>query len=398
MKDMIIFMFLFCCIDLHAQENKDFAPLTEIDFLKEDPSMVLSMGLIQNVQTDWGKLGLRGKVMRLIEEEYDKDNKTRLSLRIYDFDEDGKIEYIGIDSLANRTYIYSKKGQLKEELSFHKQTDKQSVKELIHKYEYKKGKLKGALYDNNIITYYGNDKYNLFCNADGQIIKLDNLQGYISTIYGYNSQGQLIEKEIKKNTGSNPSEYFYIKTLIEYNDRNDIEKKFTKYTIENQPDTSFLVNMFQYKYDIHNNWIDRSQLGEGKAGFIHRRIYYHDGAYSGDSLPEEDSKRIYSLVDVDILPMHSERKETLVEYLMKNARPVKVMDRVNEGNIKMTLIVSDKGEISDIKIQNETNSFHWKEVLPVIPKRCTPARKNGRNVNSYLEYFIRFKKEIVRIL
>lgn len=394
MKYLIIFMFLFCCINIYAQKDKDSAPLNEIDFLKEDPSMILSIGLIQNVQTDWGKLGLRGKVMRMIEEQYDKDKKTRLSFIMYDFSENGRIQYVGIDSLAHRTFVYSKKGQLEEELSFHRQVDKPSVKEVIHKYEYKKGKLKDAFYDNNIVTYYGNGKYNLFYNTNGQIIKLDNLQEYTSTIYGYNSRGQLIEKEIKKSAGSNPSEYFYVNTLIEYNDKNDIEKKFSKYISANQKDTSFLVNTYQYKYSLDDNWIERSHLGGGKVVSTHRRIYYHDGTYSGDSLSEEDSKRVYSQSEVDILPMHPETKESIFEYFFKNVHPAKMMDRVEQGNIKLTMIISDKGEISDIKIQKEPDFKYSDEILPVIPKRCIPARKNGKDVNSSFEFIVRFKRTL----
>lgn len=394
MRNLILFILLSCCVNLNAQEIGNATSLAEIDFLKEDPSIILSIGLIQNVQTDWGKLGLRGKVMRMIEEQYDKDKKTRLSFIMCDFSEDGRIQYVGIDSLAHRTFVYSKKGQLEEELSFHRQVDKPSVKEVIHKYEYKKGKLKDAFYDNNIVTYYGNGKYNLFYNTNGQIIKLDNLQEYTSTIYGYNSRGQLIEKEIKKSTGSNPSEFFYVNTLVEYNDKNDIERRFLKYISANQTDTSFLVNTYQYKYDLNDNWIECSYLGGGKVVSTHRRIYYHDGSYSGDSLSEEDSKRVYSQSEVDILPMHVERKESIFEYLMKNVHPAKVMDRVGQGNIKLTMIISDKGEISDIKIQKEPDFKYSDEILPVIPKRCIPARKNGKDVNSSLEFFVRFKRTL----
>jgi len=392
---LIFFLFLTCYINLYAQENKDPVLLTEIDFLKEDPSMILSIGLIQNVQTDWGKLGLRGKVMRLIEEQYDKDKTTRLSRIIYDFNKNGRIEYIGIDSLSNRTYRYSKKGLLETELSFHSQKGKRLAEKLIHNYEYKKGKLKDALYDNNIVTRYGNDAYNLFYNMQGQIIKFDNLQEPLSVIYDYNSYGQLVEKQFKKNTGANSDEHFYVNTLVEYNDKNDIERKFTKYIMSNQTDTSFLVNTYTYKYDTYDNWIECTSLGGGKVVYTLRRIYYHDGTYSGDTLSEEDSRRVYSQEEVDILPLLSDNKESMIEYLMKNVHPAKAMyNRVDEGMIKLTMVISDKGEISDIKILKEPNSHYLNDVLPVIPKRFIPARKNGKDVNSSLEFVVRFKRRL----
>jgi hypothetical protein len=267
---------------------------------------------------------------------------------------------------------------------------------LVHEYKYKKGKLKDALYDNNIVTSYGDGRYNLFYNVQGQVIKLDNLQEHISAIYDYNSRGRIIEKQIEKSAGSNPDEHPYVNTLIEYNDKNDIEKKFTKYTTQIKKDTSFLVNMYKYEYDSKGNWVECSHLGGGNATFTHRRIYYHDGTYSGDSLSEEDSKRIYHLSEVDIPPLLPERKESILEYMIKNVYFGKVVRRVDEGNIRVTMVVSDTGEVSYIKILKEPD-FDYTDtdnVLPVIPKGCIPARKNGKNVNAYLEFTVGFKRTL----
>lgn len=382
MKKILIALLLVFFNPIYGQEKISFTPPAEIDFLKEDPNMVLFIGLIQNVQTDWGKLGVRGKVKRLVEEQYAKDNKTRLSKIIYDFDEEGKVMTLKVDSFFSRIYIYSNKGKLEQEITYQK-----PARELTHKYDYKNAKLKNALYENNVVTAYGNDKVNLFYNSQGQVIKSENLQDSVSTIYGYNGQGRLVEKKVRRNNQSTSE--VYASTQIDYNDKSDIERKFTQYLSSNPGDTSFIIDLYKYKYDDNDNWIDCKRLGGGDVLFTHRRIYYHDGTYSGDTLNSEDRKRIYSMEEVDIPAWHSDGKLPILDFLTKNIRLSRAVRSVGRGKVKISMIVSDKGIISDIKIDGLT-ADHLTDILPVIPKKCIPAKKNGIDVATYLEINITF--------
>lgn len=382
MKKVLIALFLIFFNPIYGQEQISFTPPAEIDFLKEDPNMIFFIGLIQNVQTDWGKLGVRGKVKRLIEEQYAKDNKTRLSKIIYDFDEKGKIRAIKVDSLFGRTYIYSNKGQLEQEITYQK-----PLKELTHKYDYKNGKLKNALYEDDVVTGYGNDKLNLRYNSQGQIIKSENLEDSVSTIYDYNGEGRLVEKRIRKNNQSTSE--VYVSTLIEYNDKSDIERKFTKYLSSNQGDTSLIIDMYKYKYDENDNWIDCKRLGGGDVLFTHRRIYYHDGTYSGDTLDSGDRKRIYSMEEVDIPAWHSDGELPMLDFLTKNIKLSRAVRSVGRGKVKISMIVSQKGIISDVKVDG-LSVDHLTDILPVIPKKCIPAKKKGIDVATYLEINITF--------
>ncbi|MFV0329095.1 MAG: hypothetical protein ACK5KL_04575 [Dysgonomonas sp.] len=265
MKKIIFFLLLYYCTNIYGQDS---TLLAEIDFLKEEPSAILSIGLIQNVQTDWGKLGLRGKVKILIEYTGDKTNITKT---VYNFNESGRLTSIGINDSFKKHYWYSEIGQLISETI---------GSDISAKYEYRKEKLKNAVYQNGIVTSYGDKHLNLVYNERGQIISSHHLHEDISATYNYNDNGQLAEKKFSKEVGNKQLE---ISTAVEYNDKDDIEKKFSKYVTVNQTDTSFQVEMYKYEYDLYNNWVKREHRGTGPVIHTQRSIYYYDGTYSGDN-------------------------------------------------------------------------------------------------------------------
>lgn len=251
------------------------------------------------------------------------------------------------------------------------------------------------MYQNGIVTSYGDKHLNLVYNERGQIISSHHLHEDISATYNYNDNGQLAEKKFSKEVGNKQLE---ISTAVEYNDKDDIEKKFSKYVTVNQTDTSFQVEMYKYEYDLYNNWVKREHRGTGPVIHTQRSIYYYDGTYSGDNALISNPDHIYTEKEVDIPAQYPGGEITMAQYIANNLNyPNQAQKDKIQGRVTVSIIVSDRGDISGFKIIKGIGAECDREALRIVklmPKGWIPAKKYGENVNSYFEINMVFKLAI----
>jgi hypothetical protein len=214
----------------------------------------------QNVKNDLTRLGIKGNVKVLKQEEFYRGNsdseiglKTGANSFSYKFDEHGnKIAEQYYDSIGmikdKSEYIYSSNGQK----SAKKVTNLDN--KLLHSYQYEHDEF-GQLIKINITDYEGNDKYDYYSTS-----KYDEYGNEILTIT-YTPDGQKVKsaeytfeknKKIKLIVYDNMDSPCAI-CEYKYNENGDVNKEifylgnnllFEEYSIE-------------YTYDSQNNWIKK---------------------------------------------------------------------------------------------------------------------------------------------
>ncbi len=253
--------FLFSCKNNQNTQIND-AYLDEIDFFKIEGEMIYyPFVALQNVKTDWGKLGLRGKVKSM------KVNEST-----YYFHENGtidRIEFHNQDYSSVDYFIYNKKGQLSlvksSRLVSINGKKENHIDSTVYKYK-EDGMLENAVYSKNGIIHSINSselsiassKY----DATGQLILFDTTGANYH--YKYSEQGRCIEKKYDS-PGMDGVEHITCSYM--YNENRDIikEVRHTIYELDsyiNEPDETYSKeSTYSYIYDEHKNWVERTESG-----------------------------------------------------------------------------------------------------------------------------------------
>ncbi|WP_163271742.1 energy transducer TonB [Dysgonomonas sp. 511] len=245
--------------------------------------------------------------------------------------------------------------------------------------------------DNDILTFH--------YSHTGQITLADYRKDSLSVHYTYNDEGRLIEKEYTKNDFPVQGKNTYNKTLIEYNDGNDIEKKFIQTVISStqSADTVTRIEMYAYKYDPNNNWLKRVYMGNGKVEETRRSIYYHDGSYSSlDTLAVADKDRIFTKDEADFMAQYGEGEDKMHLSLTNTLRfPYAAQKAGINGVVTVGFQVSKEGKISDIKLAKKLYNILDNEVMKAVKllakKAWIPGKKNGKDVDTYNELSVDFR-------
>ncbi|MDH6307097.1 TonB family protein [Dysgonomonas sp. PFB1-18] len=371
-----LFLLLLVSLNCFGQSNISYKPLQEIDILKEDPSLSEIVGLICNVETDWGKLGLRDQVEFVTEKVISSDETLKETKFV--FDDNGKIARMIVDN-TKKKYIYTKDGNLKQELNH---------LNLVHyEYDYKKNRLTDAEYGTDgVVLQYGNKtSVNISYYPDGLVKEVFFIDKPMTVNYRYDDNKQLIEKYYSYDKGD---KHIAVNTHMEYNDKNDIKQKFTSHIVSGeQADTTYTVETHAYKYDEKNNWTECIYAGNGQIITIKREINYYT-----DEIPED---RIYTMEEVTIHPQYKEKESELQRFIAMNLKyPINAMKHKIEGEVCTRFIISETGDVSDFQVIQEAHSSLNREALRItklIPKKWTPAKINGKNVKVYYTLPISFR-------
>ncbi len=224
------------------------------------------------------------------------------------------------------------------------------------------------------------------------------------------------------------------KKLIEYQD-NERSNEVRLITMERKGEqlTSFLyvIDSLQQAYKLVNNELEsknaklRDKLHElrinykekGPKGFpeAYQKVFYDAFPRSVSETSEEAIKNIHSegmkldevvaepvlpepeiYEQVDEVALFPGGPEARKEFVSKNLRyPDKYKEIAVEGKVVLKFIVSEKGEISDIKVR--VNFPGCKEcddevvrIAQLMP-HWIPARLNGKAVKSYAHLIVRFE-------
>jgi YD repeat-containing protein len=304
-----IYILSVCCL-LTSSRRSNEPELTEIDYFKIDynhnfyDNILLffdhfsMLPYIRNVKTDWGKLGLRGKVKTMYEASDDKKHTftfTNDKKHTFTFNEDGNVTACLLESfyVARHTYLYDDEKKLikvrKEQLG---ETDS-SIWEYDVEERDVNGRLKDAEYGGNGLITSFKFKYMLlthryFYDEKGQLIKEmavneDNPEDpsvAYRMFYKYDDTGRCIEKEWEEVTLDDDDEWVSIlhTESFTYNKQHDIAgikiMSVRSLLDAERRDTSFQQVAYQYKYDAQGNWTIRTNPAD-KEDVRKRIITYY---------------------------------------------------------------------------------------------------------------------------
>ena len=363
--------------------NKQINILNEIDFLKIDIENFQSVGIIQNVKNDWGKLGLRGKVDTISMVVRNQDNTT-YNIR-YHFDDEGKIKKLAFNN-DNIYYIYTTREKLFREVH---------ANGILHEFNYnKKNQLIGAKYSSNgIISHYGKSDYFIFTyDNNGQIIKFYNPENKITKDYIYDNNGHCI-KETYSYNDENFGE-LQVNKSFEYNGQNDISKVIISIisTFQQYIDS---IN-YSYEYDLHGNWLKSTSINSDSTNIteIERTIKYYQTIASGyidmielDEIPYEQP---------ETEPTFPDGEEALQRFILQNLKyPVKAQGKGESGRVKVKFLVTKTGNITDIQITESVGTYCDQEVIRLVKlmPQWISGKHDGKQVNAYKTLSFNFKSQ-----
>jgi len=340
MKHTALFLLLLSiCLYAHTQDrtkNKNKL-LTEIDLIKEDPLFLGMYPIIENVLNDVGRLGLRGDV-RLV-----KENQTI---------------YKKSDILNRMIYTFNKEGKMHE--------------------------LKSSIVE----KLYNSETINLVYGEHGQVIQADFQADSVTVHYQYDENGHIIGKKYEKENFPSEGSSLQVTSTFEYNDNNDIKSRFTLRIITSpaKSDTINLVEMYSYKYDKYGNWNEQIYMGNGKVLKTTRDIYYYpDNYYSSVDTTGVDTEYVYRQDEVDITPEYQGGEKAMQEFIFNNlVYPEKAQREKAQGRVFVTFTIMDDGSVQDIKVREELHPLLDAEAVRLVKKmnKWQPALKNGKAVSS----------------
>lgn len=294
-KKILLVVLSFLSFSLFSfSQTKKPELLEEIDYFRiyyeGDPNKIIT---VQNVETDWGKLGLKGYVKKM--KSYYVRGGVEADIEYFYFNTDGsliKFEGEELNKITKKKvpvvidYIYNDKGQAIQII------ENKGGKKQIKNIQYSGDIPVSAIYHKNgMIARYGRDTYVFIYNEKGQIIEVQDSEEKMRTphYFEYNANGKCI-KETYNHKGplisvqngkkiSNETCYIFkyaynnVGDLISKDDSesHNIEKNIIMLTFNN--------NYFDnFSYDDNGNWISSTYK---KREFI----YYTDADLKESNIP-----------------------------------------------------------------------------------------------------------------
>lgn len=281
-KILLITLLFSSCISTESKTKQ----LDEIDLFKIDRDHISHyLPYIQNVETDCGKLGLRGKVKSLEYTEHDWEY-------YFSFGEDGRF----IETRSNSKgydpsishYVYDpKNGRLlriegeRVDLRYSDGKETKEKRTWVISFEYdEKGRLTDAEYDQSgiLLKYYG-----ISYNSDGSIAALgkDSPNG---RHYQYSPDGTCAKLTYMEGPDHNDDCHEYVIEYM-YNSNRDVETRKTnittippEYATNDKRTFSNYTTNITYEYDRNGNWTKATIQGDQEnTKYVQaRKIEYYE--------------------------------------------------------------------------------------------------------------------------
>ena len=255
------------------------AKLDEIDFFSLHPHIdpLGYLQYIQNVKTDLGKMGLRGKVKTIEYTAYDREYRVS-------FNEIGNItEIIRKNKTSDRPHIerfvYNpRNGLLVHTVSEYytrmqgMTADEKRIQVDTFRYD-EKGNHEGTEYDDagNMLNYAGFEY-----NPDGTIAAIKVY--YLEDKYEYRSDGTISRRTYKEVSAIDDDDISHYDVEYTYNSNRDIVRtagSITQTYLDEVENFSRFTGNVTYVYDLHGNWTRKTAGSGSHASAENRKIEYY---------------------------------------------------------------------------------------------------------------------------